>query len=169
MNIQKALLNAHSKENMLRVVHFIGTDEERFAELMACFLKGTFKESQRAAFAFKLCVDEHPQLIHNWWQPMLKNLDRPVHDAVIRNTLSAWLKGDIPETLQGEVYERAFNYLTNSKMPIAIRAQALSICTNFALLYPALKNEIIIIAKDFILHDKAALNARARHCLTLLK
>ena len=39
MNIKKALLKEHSKNQCGVITKYIGSNKERFAELMKCFLK----------------------------------------------------------------------------------------------------------------------------------
>ena len=61
----------------------------------------------------------------------------------MRNTLRTFQFIKIPEELQSEVYDRCLEYLSNPKYPIAFTAFAMTVCTDIAMQYPELKEEVI--------------------------
>ena len=50
MNLREALLKEHSKKQMLKIVKYIGNDQQRFDELMKLFLESEYRITQRAAW-----------------------------------------------------------------------------------------------------------------------
>ena len=71
------------------------------------------------------------------------SLDNPSHNAIVRNTVRVLQNIEIPEELEGEIYERCFDYLNDPKEKPAVRAFSMKVLSNIAMIYPELKEELI--------------------------
>ena len=97
MNLEKALLQEHSKKLANRIVNYEGADRERFAELIKLFLSGEYRLTQRAAWPLSYCVQFHPSLVGPHLNKLVKQLYRSdVHNAVTRNIIRLFQFIEIP-------------------------------------------------------------------------
>ncbi len=168
MDIRTALLQEHSKAQALRIADYIGTDDEKFDTLMQLFLHDEWLINQRAAGLLTYYVDKHPHLISKYLPVMVENLRRPVHDAVIRNTVRVFETIDLPEMLLGDIADICFELLSQQQ-PVAIKAHAMTVLANIAQREPELAPELILLIEDQLPYAKAAYIARAKKVLKQLK
>src|SRR5262249_25526700 len=63
MNIREVLQARHYSREITRVVKYVGTDPERFSELMKVFFGKDERPAQRAAWALNFCSERHPELV----------------------------------------------------------------------------------------------------------
>lgn len=169
MNIREALLQEHSKAQMLKIVAYVGDDKKKFAELMTLMLTAEYRVAQ-AAYPVSYCVRKHPTLISPWFSKMIKKMgDRTAHDAIRRNALRILEDIDIPEKYCGELFEISNRYLHDIKEPIAVRAFSISVMYNIAKKYPDLQNEVKHNAESLLHCGILALESRSRNILKQLK
>lgn len=141
--IESLLANGQSRKMANTVVDIILQDEQKIEELMTCFFSEHMRTCQYAAWPVGILAEKHPTILLPYISRMVYNMDDAKHDAVIRNTLRTFQFMQIPEELQSEVYDRCLEYLSNPKYPIAFTAFAMTVCTNIAMQYPELKEEVI--------------------------
>jgi hypothetical protein len=170
MNLLKEITYKHSKVQMLKIVQYVGADPIKFNELVQVFLIGPYRVTQRAAWPLSNCVELHPSLV----KPHLKKLinflaNADVHDAVKRNILRLLQFIYIPKSLQGKTADLCFQFLGNTKEPIAIRVFAMTVLANLAKENPELKNEIIPLIEDQMPFGSAGFRSRGKKVLKQLK
>ncbi len=141
MNIKIELLKEHSKKQTMAVVKYIGDDKNRFDELMKLFLSDNYRVGQRAAWVVVFASEKHPHLIKPYFKTMLLNLDKPVHDAVKRNTLRILQNFAIPKSLHSLAIKQCFLMITPDQ-PIAVKVFAMTVLANIAKSHPELNNEL---------------------------
>lgn len=169
MDLEKEILKTHSKLQTLKIVSYIGNDQERFNDLFRLFLKGAGPVPQRASWALSLLVEKHPGLIIPHLKPLIQNLKNPVHDAVKRHTLRLMQYVEIPKSLWGITADLCFRFLSSLSEPVAVKAFAMTILSTIAEKEPDLKNELRIIIEDQIPHASPAFTSRGRKILKLLQ
>ncbi len=138
-------------------------------ELMGHFFSDDWVICQKVAWPVGMIADFNPQLLVPYIGQMLENLERPVHDAVIRNTIRTWQFMDIPEDWEGPIYDKCFDYFSNPKYPVAFRVFAMTVCTDIAMKHPSLAQEIIPIIEDNWDNVSAAWRARGKKELKRLR
>ncbi|MFT5165164.1 MAG: hypothetical protein ACI8P3_000388 [Saprospiraceae bacterium] len=169
MDIKTALKEEHSKTVTMQIVRYIGTDHERFKALMDLFLGKDNRLSQRASWAVGFCGLAHPELIYPHLKQMLANLDKPVHDAIKRNTVRILADMDYPEDMLGEIADVSFRLLDDPKEAVAVRIFSMSVCLNITKREPDLANELKIILEDHYPHGSAGFKSRAKKILKELR
>lgn len=148
MDIEKALLQEHSKKQALLIANYIGTSQEHFDQLMKCFFHDDWRLNQRAAYAMNFAVEQNPQLLKKHIKKAILNLRTPKHDAVKRNTLRALVNYKIPKKLLGTLVDICFEFLASPKEPIAIKYFSMSILFEEAKKEPDLFHEIKVLIED---------------------
>jgi len=169
-DLRTALTAEHSKSKALLIVDWIGDDVERHRQLMDLFFSAEYQIHQRSAWVVILSYQEQPHLIQPYLVKLVDNLDNPVHDAVIRNTIRIFEEVNIPEEIEGKLYDKCIKYLTSPKYAVAIRAFSMTVASRIAIKYPELKEELIEVIELFDKHEqKPGFHSRAKKTLKILR
>lgn len=172
MNLHQEILREHSKENVKKITDYVGTDEDRFAELMQIFLKGDSTTIQRSSWIVSECAELYPFLIKPYFKNLIDKLHEPnIHPSARRNIVRIWQFVEIPEEFMGEVYDICFRYLTGSEA-IAVVVFSMTVCLNITKHFPELKTELRVTIEDLLLKQQngsAGINSRGKKVLAELK
>jgi hypothetical protein len=166
--LRDMILSEHSRENRDAIVDWVGYDTGRMAELMNLFFDTEKKIAQRAAWPVGEISRYKAQLIMPYLLRMFENLKNPVHDAVIRLSLRSFQDVAIPEELEGPLYEICFNYLNDTKQPIAIRVFSMNILTKIATKFPDLIEELMEVIQIHVDEGSAGYKSVSRKNLKKL-
>lgn len=167
--IRTLLLEEQSKKIRDEIVQTVINDHKQIEDLMDCFFDDNLRMNQYASWPMAVIGEKRPELVLPFLSRMLKELENPSHNAIVRNIFRVMQTLEVPEELEGEVYEKGFDYLIDPKEKPAIRAFAMTFLSNIAMKYPDLKEELI---KSIELHyqfGSAGFKSRARKELKRLK
>ena len=166
MELEKLLASEHSKKQCDRIVKYIGSDKEKFAELMRLFFNGEYRITQRAAWPMSYVVRDHPALITPYFKKLLDHLDKPgIHVAIVRNTVRLLQDVEIPARFQGRVMSRCFDYVAAPETPIAVKAFSLTVLENLSKKYPEILPELKDIIESQWDQATPAFRSRAKKAL----
>jgi hypothetical protein len=166
MDIEKAILAVRSKEQVVRLVKWVGKDKSRFQHLMEFFLQGDEPLAKKSAWIIGHCAEGHLELVLPWLRPMIKRIQEPDgHDAVKRNTIRILQFVDIPRKLQGVLANLCFELISSIDEPIAVRTFSMTVLANIAQEEPELKKELEIVMRQMIPYATPAFRARAKKVL----
>ncbi|OSZ79727.1 hypothetical protein CAP36_00220 [Chitinophagaceae bacterium IBVUCB2] len=166
MNLRETILAEHSKANCVKIVNWVGHNQQRFNQLFELFLNDEPLIVQRAGWPLSYAVEAHPSFIEKHFSRLLKNLHKPkLHNAVKRNTLRLLQVVSIPEEFHGEVMNTCFNYIISPDEKPAIKAFSLAVLQQLAKQYPDILPEIKSIIEDKWDNESAAFRSRARKIL----
>ncbi|MGA9405830.1 MAG: hypothetical protein WBW71_01730 [Bacteroidota bacterium] len=161
MNLEAEILREHSKRQSLRIAKWVGRDKRRFRELMALFLKGEYRVTQRAAWIVKHCADEHAELVVPYFNRMIDRMLEPgVHVAVKRNVIRILQDVEIPRRLAGKIATVCVELFGAAKEPIAVKVFSMTVLANIARQEPELKNEIRILIEQQMPTGSAGFRSR---------
>ena len=166
MNLEDQILAEHSKANINYVVSYINNDEKKFHQLMELFFNGSYRVVQRSAWVMATCVHENPDLINPYLNQLIEGLPSDdQHRAVKRNTLHVLENINIPEVYHGPIISMCFDFLTDSKEAVAVKAYAMSIIYKLTKQEPDLQKELRIIIEDQIHFSSPAFKSRGSKIL----
>lgn len=166
MNIREALLAEHSKRQTARIVRYIGSDRERFAELMRTFFAGPYRVTQRAAWPMNSCAERHPELILPYLAKLLEFAERnDVHDSVRRNAMRLLQYVDVPRRLKARVYSLCLELIGDLSQPVAVKVFAITAARRIAESEPSLMQELSLVVKEQLPHNSIAYAKRAREVI----
>ncbi|HZX73564.1 MAG TPA: hypothetical protein VFE57_04025 [Cyclobacteriaceae bacterium] len=166
MNLEKEILKEHSKTQRDRIVNYVGKDAKRLSELVALFLKGPYRVTQRASWPLSHIAEFHPELFASHLTKIINNLKTPgLHPAVKRNTVRLLQFVEIPKRLEGTVAEVCFSFLHDKKETIAVHVFAMTVLAMIARKQPELKNELKIMIEDQLPYAGPAIHSRATKIL----
>ena len=167
--IKEQLSHKQSKTIRDDIVHYIYEDPKRMEELMECFFTGAYRINQYASWPVGIIGQERPELIEPYLTQMIDVLESPAHDAIVRNTIRILQWVSIPEALEGRIYDYCFQYLNDTKKPVAIRVFAMSVLTRLAMKYPELKEELIQSIERYYPDGSPGYQSRAKKEINRLK
>jgi hypothetical protein len=168
MDLKAELLSEHSKRQTMKIVSYIGNDNDLFKVLMDLFFKGPYRVTQRAAWVVGCCADNEPGLIIPYLEPLLKNLQGNVHDAVKRNTVRLLENVDIPGDLLGIAAHTCFRFLNSADEAVAVRVYSMSVLLNICKKEPELKEELRLCIESQLPYASAAFTSRGQKILKKL-
>jgi hypothetical protein len=170
MNLVAELGKKHSLSTKNKIIAYVGTNPKRFDELMKIFLGGTYRLTQWAGWPLSDFVRKHPQLIRPYLKPVLKAIDKKgMHVAVKRNVMRLLQFIDIPASVRGLAFDKAFKLFSDKSEPIAVRVFAMTVMAQVAMEEPELKNEVIIAIEEQLPYGSAGYRSRAAKLLKVLK
>ncbi len=166
MNLKEVLSQHCSKPTCLAIRDWIGSDADRFAELVGIMLSGDEVSSKYAAWVFSHVVEERPRLIRAHLPALIANLDRPGNsDSVVRSTVKALASVDLPEEVQGPALQKGFDLLMDPAVPVAIRVHAMQTVFNISKKEPDLLRELKEVIEEGMLTGSTGYRARGRRLL----
>ena len=152
MDIAQHLLIENSKQNWDEVVAYVGEDPERMAELAALFFSDQMRLVQRSSQPFGVVSEKHPALVKPYLIQLVAYLKANPIDAVKRNIMRIFQFCDIPEEIEGELFEWCLTYLKDLNEPIAVKAFSMTvarkICQKYHELVPELMLQIEILVEE---------------------
>ena len=161
--MREEILKEHSKNQCIKIVHWVGTSQKRFEELFSLFLHDEYRVVQRASWAVSNCVIDHPKFIKKNFERLITNLRKPnLHNSIKRNSIRLLQYVDIPENFQGEIMEICFSYVASPTEPVAVKAFSLTVLGNLAKQYPEIMPEIKMLIDEQLPHQTAAFKSRAK-------
>ncbi|MBL4651956.1 MAG: hypothetical protein JKY53_03685 [Flavobacteriales bacterium] len=169
MNIREAILQEHSKKQVLKIANYVGNDKERFAELMQIYFDGPYRVTQRGAWVLHHCAENNYNLVYPYLDKMVEILNENAHNAVKRNTLKILGMIDIPKYLMGTLTNKCFAYLKSETEPIAIRVFAMTVLYNITKTEPDLKHELKLVIEELLPYGSAGIKSRGKKTLKLLQ
>ena len=170
MNLRDQILKEHTKNNCEKIIRWVGNDSAKFNELFNLFLNDEYRVTQRAAWPLSYCVINHPELMKNNFEKLIRNLKKShLPNSIKRNTVRLLQAIDIPEKHDGAIMEICFRYVESPAELVAVKAFSLTILGKLAKKYPEIIPEIKMLVEGQISHQTAAFKARSKRVLKELK
>ncbi len=169
MNIQQELLREHSKEQSMKIAAYIGSDTERFDELMQLFMHGEYRINQRAAWVVSHCADHELSLVKPYMSEMADMvIDTNSNDATKRNILRIFQDMELSEEIMEKLLDPCFTYLGSPKVPAAIRVFSMTVLFKISQKFPELQQELRLVIEAVMPDGSAGIKSRGRRTLKLL-
>jgi hypothetical protein len=163
MNIRDALLEVHSKAQATKIANYVGTEPDRFAELMKHLMGPVYRLSQRAAWPVSYCIEKHPELIKPYWGRLAGQLEREdAHVAVRRNVARLLQFVDIPKRYRGRIFDACYSLVANPNETVAVRCFSMSVAAKIAKETPELLDELRVVVSEHPNQMTAGLRSRAK-------
>jgi hypothetical protein len=170
MELESEIRNLRSKQQVEKIVRWIGTNANRFAQIMKLFLHGDQDISRRSAWVVSHCGERHPELVKPWLKAIIKRIQEPnIDNAIQRSIMRVLQYAEIPKSVQGTVANICFNYISDTKTAIGPQAFAMTVLSNIAKREPDLLKELSIIVRQMLPYGTPAFRARAKKIFKDLK
>lgn len=113
----------------------------------------------------QILAKHRSQLITPYAEALIFGLEKAPHDTYIRNTIRIFQDLEVPENLQGLLYDICFKYLNSYESPIAVKVFSLTVLRNIAFKYTDMIDELITTIEAQM--DTGSQNFRNRATLEL--
>lgn len=168
--IREMLLKEHSKPNTMQIVHYIGNDPDKFAELIDCLCCDDNRICQRAAWPLSYSIEKHHELLTPHFERLIGMLsDKSKHTAVRRNIVRILQDIDVPEEFHGHLIDSCFNFVSDVNEPAAVRAFSMSVLERCTRGIPELREELKLIIEEHWEHSSPGFRGRGKEVLKKLK
>lgn len=169
MDIKRKLSKRIDKEELLEMVDYIINKPKAVHDLMECFFDNESKRDQYAAWVLPYVGKLNENLLSPYYEKMLDYIDGPVHTGVQRNTMRLFEEVEIPETIEGRLYDKCIEYILNPKLPTAIPAFSITVGLKIVKKYPELKDEYLELVKPLYEYGGPAIKVRVRRVVKALE
>ena len=165
MDVKQKLTKRFDKAELNGLVEYFIAHPQKVKELMACLFTQEGKIDQYAAWIVPYIAIKRPELIKPYLKSILDNLDKDIHTGVIRNCLRIFEEMDIPEKLEGRVFDKCINYIMDTKMPIAVTAFSITVACNICKKYPELSEEFLEVIRPHYDEGGPAIRVRIKRAI----
>jgi len=124
--------------------------------------------AQRGAYVITGLHDDNIEHLKPYLNDLWEAIQPKSHQAIPRAVYRYLASVDLPEELEGEVFEVGTKTFMSKKTAVAIKAHIMIILTNVALKYPELKDEVVFLIKEQLPGCSAGYKSTARRELTRL-
>ncbi|MEE9372068.1 MAG: hypothetical protein V3V00_03355 [Saprospiraceae bacterium] len=122
---------------------------EKMDELMTYFFSDDLRICQMASFPIIAIADNKIDLLLPFLSQMVIAYHKAPHNAYKRNVLRTLQFVDIPENLEGEIYNICLEEFCDIKAPTALRVFGMTVMCNICAKHPELRHELLPTLKDY--------------------
>lgn len=160
-----------SKEMRDEIISYVSEDPQRIDDLVEIFLDRNlhWRFNQKAAWPLGILGRKYFHHIEKHAARFIEAMDNPVHIAVLRNIIRIFEDVEIPESIEGQLYERCFDYVTDLKQAVAVRCFSLSVLHKITMKHPDLAHELKELIALTNPHGTAGFKSRSRKILKALE
>lgn len=138
-----------SRKNSVKFAHEVIANPEQMAELMTYFFSDDLRVCQMASFPIITIADNKIELLRPYISKMISKYHEAPHNAYKRNVLRTLQFIDLPEDLEGKVYDICLEEFCNVKAATALRAFGLTVMCNICEKHPELSQELLPTLIDY--------------------
>ena len=116
---------------------------------MVYFFSDDLRICQMVSFPLINIADSNIDLLLPYIPKMIDNYANAPHDSYKRNVVRILQFVDIPEDLEGKVFDICLEEFCNTKTATAIRVFSITVLVNICEKHPELKQEVLPILMDY--------------------
>ncbi len=170
MDYRKKLEGEHGKGVWKEIINDVGNNREKFEDIMSIFFSDNYRLVQRVSQVVGVIGEKQQHLIKPYLPKMLIILNETKIDAVKRNVLRIFQFIDIPEEMEGQLFDLALTFFKSNEEPIAIRVFSMTALRKVCEKYPELSQEIIPTLEIILEENKSGgIQSRGKRELKTLR
>jgi hypothetical protein len=169
MNLSDQLLVDMSRKNADYILHYLNNDPKLFKELLDIMFNGSPPLPHRASWIVTLITDKYPELFKPYLKKIISYVENCDNSSIRRNLLRSIAEYEIPEPLQGKLFDYCYKWLQSRFEPPAVKVHCMEILYNISQGEPDLKNELKLILEELSNHESPAVKSRCGKLLMKLK
>jgi hypothetical protein len=147
----------------------VGDSDEKFTELLDLCINEKDPLAWRAAWILDGSDEQIPGQAEKHISGIVAALPDMHSTGSLRSLIRLLCRHEIPEDDQGILIDLCFSYLVSEVIPVAVKAHAMQIIYQHALIYPELKGELISILEDQMENNSVGFSSRGRRIIRDLK
>lgn len=159
----KRLLEAeHSKKQKDLITKEILAGNIPISEIVAILKSNDGILAQRGAYVITGLHDDNLDHLKPFLSDLWASILPKSHQAIPRAVYRYFAEIDLPEDLEGEVFEIGSQTFKSKKTPIAIKVHIMNILTNVGVKYPEIKDEVAFLIKEQLAESSLGYRSRAK-------
>lgn len=166
--LTEMLLLERSKPHILKIANWAAVEQARMDALVELFLENDPKLSMRISWSLWYAGEKSPDMLGKWLVKMVGELRKSPSESVKRNIVRLFEDIEITEEILDELADCCFQFVTNPKEAIAVRAFSMTVLGKICQKVPELKPELRLILEDIPPDAAPALRVRARDVMKKL-
>lgn len=167
--LKQLLEEEHSKKQKDLITQEILDGKIKVSELVAVVKSNDGIYAQRGAYVITGLHDDNPTHLKPFLQDLWEAITPKSHQAIPRAVYRLFSVIDLPEELEGEVFEQGTKVFMSKRTAVAIKAHIMKILTNVATKYPELKDEVQFLIKEQLPGSSAGYRSTAKRELKRLQ
>lgn len=169
--IKTMLDNPQRIEHRHNMVAYVQDDKQKWKALMSLFLddKWHWRYNQKAAWPLGVLGRKFPHMMAPYHKKLVDKLSNPQHDAQLRNIIRIYEDISIPESIEGDLYDKCYGFLSNPQYAIAIRCFSMNVMAKIAEKYPDLRPELVAEIEEHMPHGSSGFRNRGQKIINKYK
>ncbi len=142
MDFNVELSKRPSKARVLEIVDIVLRDPTQVKGLMKYYFAHTDRLGMIASWIVSYVARKNPKLIEPYYGKMITHIQRDIHTGIMRNTIRIFEDAPIPKRIQSKLYEQCLEFISDTKMPMAVAAFSITTAMRISKPYPELRDEL---------------------------
>ena len=147
----------------------VGDSVKKFNSLLDLALNEKDPVAWRAAWVLDGSDEENPGLASGSQSRIIHRLRYIKSTGTLRCLLRLLCRYDIAEEDQGILIDLCFGYMVSEFYPVAVKVHAMQIIYRHVLLYPELKDELVTVIRDQVVHNSVGFKSRGMRIIKELE
>lgn len=169
MDIKEQLLVELSRVNANYIANYVGTDPDKFRELIQFVFENKPLLPERASWVVTNITDTHPEMLKPYLKQIISKIQTFKHHGTRRNMLRSLANANIPEVFHGKLFDNCYQWLLSKDELPAVKVHSMQILYNIARKEPDLLRELQLVIEELTDHESAAIRARSIMLLEKLR
>lgn len=165
MNIKEELGKGYHRDVYLQVSSYVGSDQNKFDQLMELFFGGDNSMAQVVSNPISLCLEKHPKLLDAYYETLIHQLKYATVNTMRRNCVKFLQPVHIPDVWVGEIADICFRMLGDMKEAIAIKVFSMTVLHHIVQRFPELREELVFLLREQLPYASAGFKSRATKIL----
>lgn len=169
MEMRDNFVKWQGKENVPGMVDFFLQNPDKIPELIECCMDPSDSVDMRATWILNYLAGKDQSLVQPYLQDLVSYMAGDVHTGVKRHVMRLFEDIDIPEELEGILYDHCIEFILNPKLPVAVPAFAMTVGTKICIKYPELIEEFLEVCRTLSVSESPAIKVRLKRVIKALE
>ena len=156
------------KDNIPKMIDYYIAHPEKMPELISLCMDHEDGVDMRATWLLNHLVQKRPEMVTPYLAELVDYIEGGVHTGVKRHIMRIFEEVDIPEELEGKLYDLCIAFIMNPKLPVAVPAFAMSVGIKICQKYPELSSEFLEVCRSLSDSESPAIKVRLRRVIKAL-
>ena len=165
MDLRSFLTHIPSGIEKEMLIRELGGSGKTFYSLLDLSINEKDPIAWRAAWILDGSDEHYPGLAKKHIPAIISALPGLESAGTLRSLLRLLTRYEIPEEDQGILIDLCFGYLVSELIPVAVKAHAMQIIYQHALIYPELKEELVSILEDQMDNNSVGFRSRGNRII----
>lgn len=169
MDMREKFVKWLGKEHMPEFADYFISNPDKMPELISYCMDPKDGVDMRASWILNHIAQKKPELVLPYMPELVEYIKGDVHTGVKRHVMRIFEEADIPEDLEGELYDLCVEFIMNTKLPVAVPAFAMTVGVKICKKYPELSEEFLEVCRNLSESKSPAIKLRLRKVVKALE